>query len=465
MTEFKAATLYDPNDPSKRTAVKTKAEADRLFGAGYKVETTPYVKPVTPESPEIKREEDGGISTLQTPLQTFKTGNNLLNVLKQGIKMKQGFNKDLNKSKISWRQKQAEAYMPFKDERLRELSAGDQAGLRASRYASANAQVEAIKSEEKYREQELDDVMAIAESLQKDKDTSEKDAIALAQARLNLYKSQKDLGLPVGLDDIYGEGNVPDDVTETPDGIKSGGSLSWRNNNPGNLKYSSWQDEFGAVKDPNSAFAQFKTEEDAFRAYKALLTSPTGVYAGLTPNEAMWKWSGGGKDTVPSYTYDDLIKLGAPAMSVGSMADFSDTDWRMIFEAQRQREGWTEGKIIGETAEQPLDLSEAKKTAIMSSAGLTNAEVADYSPDQWIALTNTVRDASLDHAKLFLADQLEKLGGVATAEQGNQIREKMLQDYGQILNSSELDSVMTLGGFESTKAMFSAGGGWKSVNK
>lgn len=72
----------------------------------------------------------------------------------------------------------------------------------------------------------------------------------------------------------YAQGR--DTVIEYSDGtveIRSGGTVSWRNNNPGNLRNYSFSQRHGSIGQAHK-FAVFPNEDTGQRAMLALLKSP-----------------------------------------------------------------------------------------------------------------------------------------------------------------------------------------------
>lgn len=67
----------------------------------------------------------------------------------------------------------------------------------------------------------------------------------------------------------------------------SGGTLSWRNNNPGNIKYGNFAISNGAVDKGHVDMAVFKTYEDGVNAQKVLVFSPNSKYYNMTLMDAI----------------------------------------------------------------------------------------------------------------------------------------------------------------------------------
>lgn len=120
-------------------------------------------------------------------------------------------------------------------------------------------------------------------------------------------------------------------------GGRTGGSVSWRMNNPLNIKYGPYAEKFGAkagVKATDGGvFAFFPDEATGIRAAKNLLRSPS--YAELPLTAAMRRWSGGGYGA-------EVAPEDLRGKFIGQMTD-AEVD--RLIEAMRKREGWTAGKL------------------------------------------------------------------------------------------------------------------------
>jgi hypothetical protein len=120
-----------------------------------------------------------------------------------------------------------------------------------------------------------------------------------------------------------------------PDGtVHKGGSASWRNNNPLNIKHGRFAQQYGAAQGSAATdggnFAAFPTVEAGMKAARDLLRS--GSYSNLTLEQAMRRWSGNG------YGADVAPSLGGK--SIGQM---TDQELNTLVQAMKQREGWKEG--------------------------------------------------------------------------------------------------------------------------
>jgi hypothetical protein len=70
-----------------------------------------------------------------------------------------------------------------------------------------------------------------------------------------------------------------------------GGTLAWRNNNPGNIKYGEFARDFGALPKGWEGHAIFPTRGDGEDAMRALLFSREGNYYNLSIKDAIAKYA------------------------------------------------------------------------------------------------------------------------------------------------------------------------------
>lgn len=143
-----------------------------------------------------------------------------------------------------------------------------------------------------------------------------------------------------GLDDEVGDG------ISSPEGA-TGGSISWRTNNPGNIKWTGapWQIALGAVDSgikatDGGSFARFPNIDAGTQAQKQLLSAPS--YANLTLDAAMKRWSnnGYGADVAPSLNPNEKMS--------SIMVDPNKADTLMA--AMKKREGFTPGTGASSTS-------------------------------------------------------------------------------------------------------------------
>lgn len=120
--------------------------------------------------------------------------------------------------------------------------------------------------------------------------------------------------------------------------VRQGGSASWRNQNPGNIKFNDFAKQYGATSGSEATdgghFAAFPSEETGLRAQRDLLKNPN--YTRLSLEAAMRRWSGQG------YGAD----VAPPDIRNKTLAQMNNSEIERLIVAMRKREGWKEGKII-----------------------------------------------------------------------------------------------------------------------
>ncbi|MCQ2574646.1 MAG: hypothetical protein MJ156_00895 [Alphaproteobacteria bacterium] len=120
----------------------------------------------------------------------------------------------------------------------------------------------------------------------------------------------------------------------------TGGSLAWRNNNPGNIIMGDFAKQYGAVQS-NGRFAVFPDAQAGKRAVKALLNSNS--YRNLTISEAIHRWCpwGDGNNNPDSYVkrVRNLTNLN-PSQAINTLTT-SELD--AVANAIQTVEGWIVG--------------------------------------------------------------------------------------------------------------------------
>lgn len=162
---------------------------------------------------------------------------------------------------------------------------------------------------------------------------------------------------------------VPVTYEEVGLGGKYSGSRSWRNNNPGNIKYTETTRAFGAIGQDKDGFAIFPDVQTGRNAMLSLLQ--TTIYSNLTLDAAMRKWSGKGygaeivSDVInPNTIVRDLFPKQDDNPSV--IASKMNT-LNVLLDRMTKREGWFEGEvrtglIQDKTTQQFQDLQKAVET-------------------------------------------------------------------------------------------------------
>jgi hypothetical protein len=134
-------------------------------------------------------------------------------------------------------------------------------------------------------------------------------------------------------------------VTYTnPDGTTttlSGGSLAWRNNNPGNIIYGPFAQSQGAVGS-NNGFAVFPDAATGNTALNNLLNTQT--YQNLSVNGAIARYAPAFENNTAAYQSFVTNTLGVSGTT--SMSSLSSTQMQALEGAIRQQEGYIPGTVI-----------------------------------------------------------------------------------------------------------------------
>ncbi|HEY0120656.1 MAG TPA: hypothetical protein VGC14_02655 [Rhizobium sp.] len=120
----------------------------------------------------------------------------------------------------------------------------------------------------------------------------------------------------------------------------SGGSRSWRNNNPGNIEYGSYSRSKGAIG-TDGRFAVFPSYEAGRKAQEDLLFNSKG-YRNLTLGQAINKWApAGDNNNVPAYI--GALVAGSGVSPDTRMSDIPSDVRGKILDAMQKHEGWHPG--------------------------------------------------------------------------------------------------------------------------
>jgi len=120
---------------------------------------------------------------------------------------------------------------------------------------------------------------------------------------------------------------------------KSGGSRSWRNNNPGNLEYGPFAKSMGAIGS-DGRFARFPTYEAGRKAQEKLLFESKG-YKDLTLSQAIRRWAPASENNVPAYI---AAMGGDPGKRMG---EYTPDQRAKLLDAMQAHEGWKVGTVTG----------------------------------------------------------------------------------------------------------------------
>ncbi len=129
-------------------------------------------------------------------------------------------------------------------------------------------------------------------------------------------------------------------VLSNGDKIKrSGGSVAWRNNNPGNIVKSEFARQNGAIGETDR-WAVFPDEKTGLRAITKLLQ--TKNYVNLSIKDAMNRWSPSNDGNNPDKYAKHVSAITGISINA-VIGDLSDNDLMKIARAMQKIEGWVPG--------------------------------------------------------------------------------------------------------------------------
>lgn len=179
---------------------------------------------------------------------------------------------------------------------------------------------------------------ALAKSAEGDIDTSDPDFQALRNDPDLQGKSDAEIWAALGKRKVGSGTNNAQLRVKLPNGkTHEGGSASWRNNNPLNIKNGQFASKYGATQGSAATdggnFAAFPSVEAGMKAARDLLRASS--YTTLPLEQAMRRWSGNGYGA-------DVAPANLRNKKTGQM---TDAELDTLIQYMRKREGWKEGKI------------------------------------------------------------------------------------------------------------------------
>jgi hypothetical protein len=432
------------------------------------------------QQPDIRRDENGNIATLTNPTETWKNKTVFMQTAKDIIKQKQSMNQDLNQASVYWktlirdtspfggvREPIASQTGTFTDERMRQLSPEDQASVRASRTSAVSANLEGIAEERKYREASTADTLQVLKDLWTEKENLSKEARDTTQAaldakktKLEIQKLSKEIGYQVDED-----GNVIRDVTGAS--VQDIANTIKEIESSGDYKAKGASGEFGAYQFMPSTWESWSQE------YLKSIKGPA-MSLEMTPEY---------QDRVAQFKIQQWLDKGYTPEQIASLWNSGSPDWKgkvgtnskgVKYNTPAYVERFRNVLAVNLPQDaEALELTDAVKTGLMSTAGLTNVDVKGYTPDDWILLKTTIRDSVLEEATVKINGGEGETGwkngftvrGVQIKGDdpalGELIRAQLVEKYGNMLDASEIDSIMLQSGFQKDNSLFS--GQWKKA--
>jgi uncharacterized protein RhaS with RHS repeats len=134
--------------------------------------------------------------------------------------------------------------------------------------------------------------------------------------------------------------------------VRSGGTRSWRNSNPGNIEAGSFSRGRGSIGAAggasNDRFAVFADEAGGQQGLVGLLQ--TRNYQSLTVAGAISRWAPSNENNTPAY--QEAVEKATGLSGSRSMSSLSAAELQAVAAAIRQHEGWREGTVTNRRPQQ-----------------------------------------------------------------------------------------------------------------
>ena len=127
--------------------------------------------------------------------------------------------------------------------------------------------------------------------------------------------------------------------------LLTGGTLSWRNNNPGNIKYGNFAQEQGAVGEGHQNMAVFKSYDSGKKAQKVLLFGPDSKYTKLTLVDAIARYAPSSDNNNNPKEYANYVAKNAKINKTTVLNKLTDTQQDDMIEVMCKMEGFKPGTI------------------------------------------------------------------------------------------------------------------------
>lgn len=142
----------------------------------------------------------------------------------------------------------------------------------------------------------------------------------------------------------HGDGWV---AVEMSDGVKYkrwSGTMAWRHNNPGNLRYGDFAKAHGAVGSGQNGMAVFPDPETGRKAQKELLFNPASRYYKLPLNKAIAIYAPAYDNNDPD-EYAHFVAQQARISFMKHLCDMTDAQKDAVIAAMGKMEGWQLGQV------------------------------------------------------------------------------------------------------------------------
>jgi len=217
------------------------------------------------------------------------------------------------------------------------------------------------------------------------------------------------------------------------DEVRKGGTISWRNNNPGNIRPGDFATKHGAIGQ-SGGFAVFPTVEAGEKARKDLLFE-TASYKYLTIAQAISKYAPPNEN--PTATYIANVSRSVGVSPDTKLSDLNPAQQDKMLASMKQIEGWREGRV--EKLQTPA--VEDTRLAQVSEKPQSNAPTAtptkDTPPSQVKTVTPTAAPVAPSVPSLPTPDVAST--NVPTLNTMDQIQ---LPQIGKFINTTSSDVLL-----------------------
>ncbi len=122
------------------------------------------------------------------------------------------------------------------------------------------------------------------------------------------------------------------------------GSLAWRHNNVGNIKFGDFAKTYGAVGEGQNGLAVFPTVEHARKAHKDLLFTPIRNYHNMSLIDACRKYAPYADNNDPD-AYAHYVAKAARVSFMKVLKNFTEEEKERALSAFEKMEGYFVGKV------------------------------------------------------------------------------------------------------------------------
>lgn len=122
------------------------------------------------------------------------------------------------------------------------------------------------------------------------------------------------------------------------------GTLAWRYNNPGNLKYGAFASRFGAVGSGHDGLAVFPTLDAGREAHRSLLFASDSSYRNMTLLDACRRYAPYSDNNDPD-AYAHYVARACHVSFLKTLKDFSADEQSLAIQAFSRYEGFRSGNI------------------------------------------------------------------------------------------------------------------------